>query len=56
MQDVFRLESPGGGGYGYEDDDENNVPHKRRRCRDDSGKQVIERGSVYAYRLAQESA
>ena len=61
MQDVFRLESPGGGGYGVcdgtsNDDDENHAPHKRRRCRVDHGQQVIEHGSVHAYRMAQESA
>ncbi|XP_050396145.1 5-oxoprolinase isoform X1 [Patella vulgata] len=51
--DVFHLETPGGGGYGPVDEQGSEPRAKRRRT---SSKQQIERGSVYSYKLKQESA
>ena len=61
IQDVFCLMTPGGGGYGSVlDDDDDDVndghPSKRRRTAPVASQHYHERGSVYAYRLAQESA
>ncbi|XP_077982211.1 5-oxoprolinase-like isoform X2 [Glandiceps talaboti] len=58
--DVFQLQSPGGGGYGVPKDDNDVDPSepasKRRRC-DAVGSQIYhEKGSVHAFKLAQEQA
>ncbi|XP_041454379.1 5-oxoprolinase-like isoform X2 [Lytechinus variegatus] len=57
--DVLLIRTPGGGGYGSpdnndNDDDSNNRPRKRSRKDEDPNSHFLERGSVYAYRLAQE--
>ncbi|XP_071510031.1 5-oxoprolinase-like [Diadema antillarum] len=58
--DVLKIRTPGGGGYGppngnhHDDDEENERPHKRSRQEGGGNQQFLERGSVYAYRLAQE--
>ncbi|XP_072169577.1 5-oxoprolinase-like [Diadema setosum] len=59
--DVLKICTPGGGGYGPPngnhrgDDEESGRPHKRSRQEGGGGnQQFLERGSVYAYRLAQE--
>lgn len=54
--DVLKICTPGGGGYGppEEYDDDNERPRKRSRMDDDPNQKFLERGSVYAYRLAQE--
>lgn len=54
MQEMFRLESPGGGGYGYKDDREmdgamRTPPAKKARV-------FSATGSVADYTSAQESA
>ncbi|KAG5268176.1 hypothetical protein AALO_G00209110 [Alosa alosa] len=50
--DMFSLYTPGGGGYGMEEDDGNGtLPSKRRRLNET----FVERGSVFEYRRAQES-
>ena len=58
MQDMFQLLSPGGGGFGTpENDVEQEPPSKRTRRTDPvASHHYIEKGSVYAYKLAQESA
>ena len=59
VQDVFRLLTPGGGGFGRpddEDDDDNGPPRRRRKIDPIASQHYHEKGSVYAYRLAQESA
>ncbi|XP_062859373.1 5-oxoprolinase [Trichomycterus rosablanca] len=50
--DRFVLHSPGGGGYGNEDEEEKHPPSTKRQC---TGQVFTERGSVYEYRRAQES-
>ena len=57
-QDMFRLQTPGGGGFGTpEDEDENSEQRvKRRRTDPVSSHHYLQRGSVHAYQLAQESA
>ena len=68
LQDVLQIFSPGGGGYGTpsatdeatmevtdgEDADEAYNPAKRRRVDKNASQHYHEKGSVYAYRLAQE--
>ncbi|XP_076146266.1 5-oxoprolinase [Alosa pseudoharengus] len=51
--DMFSLYTPGGGGYGKEEEDDGNgtLPSKRRRLNET----FVERGSVFEYRRAQES-
>ncbi|XP_031440117.1 5-oxoprolinase [Clupea harengus] len=49
--DMFSLHTPGGGGYGKEEDGDEPQPSKRRRLNET----FIERGSVFEYRRAQES-
>ena len=60
FQYIYRLESPGGGGYGPrendEEEEENTSPHKRRRTDPVASHKYVEKGSVHAYRMAQESA
>ncbi|ESO82256.1 hypothetical protein LOTGIDRAFT_134918, partial [Lottia gigantea] len=51
--DIFHLETPGGGGYG-EPKDSNEPQHKKRRVT--SEQKQVERGSLYSYKLKQESA
>ena len=48
---MFSLHTPGGGGYGKEEDGDDPQPSKRRRLNET----FIERGSVFEYRRAQES-
>lgn len=55
------METPGGGGYGNEldDNDDVNVRRKRLEGKEEKSfieKSFIEKGSVHAYRLLQESA
>ncbi len=50
LQDMFRLYTPGGGGYGREEDTHRRPQSKRRRLNET----FPERGSVYEYRMAQE--
>ena len=52
IQDVFRLITPGGGGYGEASAGDANGADQKAK----TSKQFIERGSVAAYRMAQESA
>ena len=56
--EVFQLLTPGGGGFGVPPthDDGDPSDYKRRRTDPVSSQQYFERGSVHAYRLAQESA
>jgi len=56
--DTFCLLSPGGGGYGSlaESDDQSDLPESKRRRTNPQPGQYIERGSVHAYKVAQESA
>ena len=49
FQDVLRLETPGGGGYGVEDTEKTSV------IKNGSKLKHISRGSVYNYKCAQES-
>ena len=65
FKDVFRLMTPGGGGYGEpkptnglanESGKSDGHPSKRRRTDPVASQHYHERGSVHAYRLAQESA
>lgn len=49
-QDMFCLYTPGGGGYGIEEDVNRRPQTKRRRL----NKTFPERGSVFEYRMAQE--
>ncbi len=49
---MFRLHTPGGGGYGREEDTHRRPHSKRRRLNET----FPERGSVYEYRMAQEGA
>ena len=54
VQDVFQLLTPGGGGFGtlLEDEDtEGPTPAKTRR----TVQSFVEKGSVHAYRMNQES-
>ena len=53
LQDVFRLLTPGGGGFGTPS---NEARHQGRRHDPVASHRYEERGSVHAYRLAQESA
>lgn len=58
--DCFHLETPGGGGYGNENDDVTMDivdPSKRRQVSENGDeKKFVEKGSVYSYRMMQESA
>ena len=59
LQDLFSLNTPGGGGFGKpdkEDLESGSSPAKRRRTDPVSSHHYVEKGSVYAYRMAQESA
>ena len=63
FQDIFRLLSPGGGGFGHpeasdtkEDPRDTSIPPKRRRIIHESSLQFTERGSIHEYKMAQESA
>ena len=55
-QDVFFLQTPGGGGFGHE---ENSVEpdRKKKRMDKDTGSvsTIVGRGSVYDYQRTQES-
>ena len=60
-QDIFRICSPGGGGYGppsanddITDDLDGYNPAKKRRIDKSASQHYHEKGSVYAYRLQQE--
>ncbi|KAK3803740.1 hypothetical protein RRG08_029668 [Elysia crispata] len=50
--DVFHLETPGGGGYGDLDSDGHPPAAKRAR----TGQSLVMSGSLYSYKLLQESA
>ena len=51
------MNTPGGGGFGPVDEKEvDESPTKRRKTDPVSSHHYVEKGSVYAYRLAQESA
>ena len=50
LQDMFCLYTPGGGGYGREDEASATPQSKRRRLNET----FPERGSVFEYRMAQE--
>ena len=52
FQDVFRLVTPGGGGYGSPSAAVANGSYQKEK----TAQKFIERGSVAAYRMAQESA
>lgn len=52
FQDVFQLHTPGGGGYGSPDSQNENPILGTEKA---SPASFIERGSVYEYRQAQES-
>ena len=54
LQDCFRLLTPGGGGYGVMESKQ--PPRKRRRTDPIASHYYQEKGSVHAYKLAQESA
>jgi len=54
--DVFQLLTPGGGGYGKPTEDAGEHGVKRRRTDAVASQKYQERGSVHAYKLAQESA
>lgn len=47
FQDIFLLETPGGGGYG--------IPGTKLAVSQNTMKKFVEHGSVYEYRKAQES-
>jgi len=51
LQDVFRLLTPGGGGYGIPD----NVMSSEEGTNEKQLPVFIERGSIYDYHRAQES-
>ena len=55
---MYRLESPGGGGFGAPEEGnvESDIPHKRRRTDPAASQKYVEKGSVHAYKMAQESA
>ncbi len=57
---MFRLLTPGGGGFGPPEDGketgDERPPHKRRKTDAVASQHYFEKGSVYAYKLAQESA
>lgn len=50
LQDMFCLYTPGGGGFGSEED-ANRIPQTKRRRLNET---FPERGSVFEYRMAQE--
>lgn len=50
LQDTFCLYTPGGGGYGSEEDPTGKPRTKRKRLNE----AFPERGSVFEYRMAQE--
>lgn len=50
LQDMFSLYTPGGGGYGTEEETNGKPQAKRRRVNET----FSERGSVFEYRMAQE--
>ncbi|XP_064641075.1 5-oxoprolinase-like [Lineus longissimus] len=57
--DQFQLFTPGGGGFGCQDDnsiDDHDGGSKKRRTDPISSQMYLQKGSVYAYKLAQESA
>ncbi|XP_078607993.1 5-oxoprolinase-like isoform X1 [Branchiostoma floridae x Branchiostoma japonicum] len=55
--DCFQLQSPGGGGYGDPALRDSREPVAKRRKRDEvASHHYQQRGSVYAYKLTQESA
>ncbi|KAL8570454.1 hypothetical protein ACOMHN_034489 [Nucella lapillus] len=56
--DVFHLETPGGGGYGRAEDAASNGSTQRglKRKSSTSPRPFLERGSLYNYKLGQESA
>ncbi|KAM4704893.1 5-oxoprolinase [Rhinophrynus dorsalis] len=49
--DVFTLQTPGGGGFGLEEDTGNNTPAPNKI----QNRSFAERGSVFEYRMAQET-
>ena len=58
-QDTLCMFTPGGGGYGNPPDkdeaiDYDILPSKRRRYNQEASHHYTEKGSVYAYRMAQE--
>lgn len=56
--DVFHLETPGGGGYGAltSDHQTNGSPPNKRKNVDGRPRPTFQSGSVYSYKLLQESA
>lgn len=50
--DIFALKTPGGGGYGFPDENQEKH-HKTDKITET--KEFVERGSVFEYRQAQES-
>lgn len=50
--DIFSMKTPGGGGYGILDQEN---PIKISKTEIDSTQIYLEKGSVFAYRMAQES-
>ena len=57
LQDIFLLQTPGGGGYGKLDDITAEPDRKRKRTDKDTAtvSTTVGRGSVYEYQRAQES-
>lgn len=51
LQDMFCLYTPGGGGYGREEEEASRRPRTKRRRLNET---FPERGSVFEYRMAQE--
>lgn len=51
--DTFALKTPGGGGYGIPDDQ--NQGNSSEKDQNSQTKEFVERGSVFEYRQAQES-
>jgi len=53
--DIFRLLTPGGGGYGYESPTESNDDSADKKETNQNQKVVVNRGSLYDYKRRQEA-
>ena len=56
FQDIFHLETPGGGSFGRADDTATSDQQQGIKRKSDPLPTFIQRGSLYQYKLGQESA
>lgn len=56
FQDVYHMETPGGGGYGKADAESDHTGPPSNKRRKTGAPNVLQTGSLFSYKLLQESA